>query len=132
MKYKVTLNGRTYEVEVEKGQAMLTDEYEAYAPAPAAPAPVAAAPAAPAPAPAAAPAAAVTAAGETVNAPMPGAVLRVEVSQGQAVKSGQLLLVMEAMKMENEILAPRDGTVAQLLVQKGAAVDTGTPLLVLA
>ena len=132
MKYKVTLNGRTYEVEVEKGQAMLTDEYEAYAPAPAAPAPVAAAPAAPAPAPAAAPAAAVTAAGETVNAPMPGAVLRVEVSQGQAVKSGQLLLVMEAMKMENEILAPRDGTVAQLLVQKGSAVDTGTPLLVLA
>ena len=134
MKYKVTLNGRTYEVEVEKGQAMLTDEYEAYAPAPAA-APVAAAPAAPA-APAAAPAApaapAVTAAGETVSAPMPGAILRVEVSQGQAVKSGQLLLVMEAMKMENEILAPRDGTVAQVLVQKGTAVDTGAPLLVLA
>ena len=72
------------------------------------------------------------AAGESVNAPMPGAVLRVEVSQGQAVKSGQLLLVMEAMKMENEILAPRDGTVAQILVQKGTAVDTGTPLLVLA
>jgi biotin carboxyl carrier protein len=136
MKYKVTLNGRTYEVEVEKGQAMLTDEYEAYAPAPAAapaaPAAPAAAPAAPAPAPAAAPAAAVTAAGETVAAPMPGAVLRVEVTQGQAVKSGQLLLVMEAMKMENEILAPRDGTVAQVLVQKGTAVDTGAPLLVLA
>lgn len=132
MKYKVTLNGRTYEVEVEKGQAMLTDEYEAYAPAPAAPAPAPAAAAAPAPAPAAAPAAAVTAAGESVNAPMPGAVLRVEVSQGQAVKSGQLLLVMEAMKMENEILAPKDGTVAQILVQKGTSVDTGTPLLVLA
>ena len=134
MKYKVTLNGRTYEVEVEKGQAMLTDEYEAYAPAPAAPAaaPVPAAPAAAAPAPAAAAPAAVTAAGESVNAPMPGAVLRVEVSQGQAVKSGQLLLVMEAMKMENEILAPRDGTVAQILVQKGTAVDTGAPLLVLA
>ena len=63
---------------------------------------------------------------------MPGVILRVEVSQGQAVKSGQLLLVMEAMKMENEILAPRDGTVAQLLVQKGTAVDTGAPLLVLA
>ena len=63
---------------------------------------------------------------------MPGAVLRVEVTQGQAVKSGQLLLVMEAMKMENEILAPRDGTVAQILVQKGTSVDTGTPLLVLA
>ena len=132
MKYKVTLNGRTYEVEVEKGQAMLTDEYEAFAPAPAAPAAAPVAAPAPAPAPAAAPAAAVTAAGESVNAPMPGAVLRVEVTQGQAVKSGQLLLVMEAMKMENEILAPRDGTVAQILVQKGTAVDTGTPLLVLA
>jgi len=132
MKYKVTLNGRTYEVEVEKGKAMLTDEYEAYAPAPAAvpaPAAPAAAPAAAAPA-AAAPAPA--AEGERVNAPMPGAVLRVEVSQGQAVKSGQLLLVMEAMKMENEILAPRDGTVVQVLVQKGTAVDTGAPLLVLA
>ena len=58
--------------------------------------------------------------------------LRVEVTQGQAVKSGQLLLVMEAMKMENEILASRDGTVAQILVQKGTSVDTGTPLLVLA
>ena len=63
---------------------------------------------------------------------MPGVILRVEVSQGQAVKSGQLLLVMEAMKMENEILAPRDGTVAQILVQKGATVDTGAPLLILA
>ncbi len=133
MKYKVTLNGKTYEVEVEAGKAMLLDEYEAIAPAPAAPAaPVATAPAA-APAPAPAPAAAaVTAAGEPVNAPMPGTVLRVEVKQGDAVKSGQLLLVLEAMKMENEILAPRDGTVAQVVVQKGSSVDTGAPLIVLA
>ena len=132
MKYKVTLNGRTYEVEVEQGKAMLTDEYEAYAPAPAAPAaPAAAAPAASAaPAPAAAPA--VTAAGEPVNSPMPGTILRVEVAQGAAVKEGQLLVVLEAMKMENEILAPRDGTVAQVVVQKGSHVETGSPLIVLA
>ena len=132
MKYKVTLNGRTYEVEVEAGKAMLTDEYEAYAPAPAAPAaaaPVAAAPAAPAAAPAA-PAA--TAAGEPVNSPMPGTILRVEVAQGAAVKEGQLLVVLEAMKMENEILAPKDGTVAQVVVQKGSRVETGSPLIVLA
>lgn len=133
MKYKVTLNGRTYEVEVEAGKAMLVDEYEAYAPAPAAtPAPAAAPVAAPAPAaPAAAPAA-VTAAGETVNSPMPGTVLRVEVAQGAAVKEGQLLVVLEAMKMENEILAPRAGTVAQIVAQKGSTVETGSPLIVLA
>ena len=131
MKYKVTLNGRTYEVEVEAGKAMLTDEYEAFAPAPAAPA--APAPAASAAAPAAAPAApAVTASGEPVNSPMPGTVLRVEVAQGAAVKEGQLLVVLEAMKMENEILAPKDGTVAQVVVQKGSHVETGSPLIVLA
>ena len=132
MKYKVTLNGRTYEVEVDAGQAMLVDEYEAYAPAPAAPAaPAAAAPAAPAPAAAPA-AAAVTAAGEPVNAPMPGTILRVEVAQGAAVKEGQLLVVLEAMKMENEILAPKDGTVTQVVVIKGSHVETGSPLIVLA
>ena len=132
MKYKVTLNGRTYEVEVEAGKAMLVDEYEAYAPAPAAPAaPAAAAPAA-APAPAAPAAPAVTAAGEPVNSPMPGTILRVEVAQGAAVKEGQLLVVLEAMKMENEILAPKDGTVAQVVVQKGSHVETGSPLIVLA
>ena len=63
---------------------------------------------------------------------MPGTVLRVEVSQGQAVKAGDLLIVLEAMKMENEILAPKDGTVAQVVVQKGSSVDTGSPLVVLA
>ena len=133
MKYKVTLNGKTYEVEVEAGKAMLVDEYEAYAPAPAAPAaaPVAAAPAAaPAPAPAAAPVA--VAAGEAVNAPMPGNILKVNVSAGQAVKAGDVLVVLEAMKMENEIVAPRDGSVAQVVVTKGAVVDTGAPLVVLA
>ena len=121
MKYKITLNGKTYEVEVEEGQAMLVDEYEAYKPA------------APAPAPAAAPAApTAVAAGEVVAAPMPGNILKVNCSQGQAVKAGDILVVLEAMKMENEILAPRDGTVAQVVTTKGAVVDTGAPLVVLA
>ena len=130
MKYKVTLNGRTYEVEVEHGKAILLDEYEAVAPAPVAAAPAAAAPAAAAPA--AAPAAAVvTGAGEAVNAPMPGNILKVNVQNGQAVKAGTVLVVLEAMKMENEIMAPKDGTVTQVLVSKGSTVDTGAPLVVI-
>lgn len=131
MKYKVTLNGKTYEVEVEHGKAVLLDEYEALAPAPAAAAPAAAPVAAPAAAPA--PAAPVNlAAGETVAAPMPGNILRVEVNQGDTVKAGQLLVVLEAMKMENEIVAPKDGTIAQVVTSKGAVVDTGSPLVIIA
>ena len=134
MKYKVTLNGRTYEVEVEAGQAMLLAEYDAIAPAPAA-APVVAAPTA-APAAAAAPVAApaapaVTGAGEAVNAPMPGTILKVNVNNGDKVKAGQVLVVLEAMKMENEILAPKDGTITQVLVNRGATVDTGAPMVVI-
>ena len=130
MKYKVTLNGRTYEVEVEHGKAILLDEYEAIAPAPVAAAPVAAAPAAdPAAAPAAAPA--VTGAGEAVNAPMPGNILKVNVKAGDAVKEGQVLVVLEAMKMENEIMAPKNGTVTQVVVSKGSTVDTGAALVVI-
>ena len=113
MKYKVTLKGRVYEVEVEAGQAMLLDEYEAVAPA--------AAPAAPV----------VTGAGEPVTAPMPGTILKVNVTQGQAVKAGTVLCILEAMKMENEIMTSKDGTVTQVLVSKGSAVDTGAPLVVI-
>ena len=133
MKYKVTLNGRTYEVEVEAGKAMLLAEYEAIAPAAPA-APVAAAPAAPAPAAApAAPAApaAVTGAGEVVSAPMPGSIIKVNVSAGQAVKSGDVLVVLEAMKMENDITAPKDGTITQVVTSKGASVSSGDPLVVI-
>lgn len=134
MKYKVTLNSRTYEVEVEEGKAMLVDEYEAYAPA--APAPVAAAPvaAAPAAAPAApaAPAGAALAAGEVVKSPMPGNILKINVAQGQKVNEGDVLIVLEAMKMENEIVATKSGTVAQIVTAKGAVVETGAPLVVIA
>ena len=134
MKYKITLNGKTYEVEVEAGQAMLVDEYEAYAPAKAAPAaaPAAAAPVQAAPAAPAAAAAAPVAAGEVIKAPMPGNILKVNCTQGASVKAGDILVILEAMKMENEILAPRDGVVAQVVTAKGTVVDTGTPLVVLA
>ena len=130
MKYKITLNNRVYEVEVEAGKAMLLDEYEVVAPAAPAPAaaPVAAA-AAPvaAPAPAAAPAGS----GEAVAAPMPGTILKVNVTAGQAVKSGDTLCVLEAMKMENEIKAPKDGVVNTVAVTKGASVNTGDALVYL-
>ena len=132
MKYKVTLKGRTYEVEVEAGEAILLDEYEAIAPSAPTAAPVAApAAAAPAAAPAAPAAPVVTGAGEAVNAPMPGNILKVNVTAGQAVKSGDVLCILEAMKMENEIMAPKDGTVTQVLVSKGSNVDTGAPLVVI-
>lgn len=129
MKYKVTLNNRVYEVEVEQGEAMLVDEYELAAPAvPAAPVPAAAAAA-----PAATPAAAVSvAAGEPVKSPMPGNILRIEVAQGQQVKEGDVIMILEAMKMENEIVATKSGTIAQIAVSKGAVVETGAVLAVIA
>lgn len=129
MKYKVTLKGTTYEVEVEKGEAILLDEYEAKAPAaPAAPAPAAAAPAAaPAPAPAAA-----AGAGDPVPSPLPGTVLAVKAQVGQAVKAGEAVMIIEAMKMENEIPAPKDGKITSILTPKGTSVDTGTVLFTIA
>lgn len=128
MKYKVTLNNRVYEVEVEMGQAMLIDEYDAVAPAaPAAPTAVPAAPAAPAAVPAAA-----LASGEVVKAPMPGNILKINVAPGQKVEEGDVLIVLEAMKMENEIVTTKSGTVAQVAVSKGAVVETGAPLVVIA
>lgn len=129
MKYKVTLNNRVYEVEVEMGQAMLIDEYDAVAPAapaPAAPAVVSAASAAPAAAPAAA-----LASGEVVKSPMPGNILKINVAPGQKVEEGDVLIVLEAMKMENEIVAPADGVVKQVLVSKGSVVNTDDVLAVL-
>ena len=113
-KYRVTVNGTVYEVELEE----LTG---------AAPAPVSApAASAAAPAPAAAPAA-----GEQITAPMPGTILAVNVSAGQAVKKGEVLMILEAMKMENEIRCPRDGVVASVHTSKGSAVESGALLCVL-
>ena len=129
MKYKVTLNNRVYEVEVEQGEAMLVNEYELAAPAAAA---APAAPAAPVAAPAAAPAAGALAAGEVITSPMPGNILKINITQGQKVNEGDVLIVLEAMKMENEISATKSGTVAQINVTKGAVVETGTPLVVIA
>lgn len=124
MKYVVVLNGKKYEVEVEKGNA--TAVYAGKAePVQAAPAPVAApAPAAqPAPAAPAAPAAA-PGAGDPIKSPMPGTILDVRVTNGQAVKEGEVIFILEALKMENEIVAPKNGTITSVTVAKGTAVQT--------
>lgn len=132
-KYVVTLNGKNYEVEVEKNTAKITNTTAAAAPA-AAPAPKAApAPvpvAAPAPAPAPAPVAAAPAGGANVTAPMPGTVLNVIAPVGTAVKAGDVILILEAMKMENDIVAPCDGTVASVAA-KGTSVNTDDVLATL-
>ncbi len=111
--YKVNVNGTEYQIQIE-----LTNE-TAPAQAPAAPAQ---APVTTAPAPAA------NGAGQAVNAPMPGTILDVKVNVGDKVTSGQVLMILEAMKMENEIMAPADGTVTSVGVTKGATVESGTAL----
>ena len=118
-KFMINVNGNSYEVEVEEiGGAVSA--------APAAPAAPAAKPAAPAPAAPAAPAA-----GEKVNCPMPGNILDVRVNVGDEVKEGDILMILEAMKMENEILAPCAGKVATVAVAKGATVNSGDLLVVI-
>ena len=124
MKYVVTLNGKNYEVEVTECDAVLLSVTDA-APV-AAPVPAAAPAAAAAPAPAA-----VAGDGTKVPSPMPGTILSVNVTVGQAVKTGDVLMVLEAMKMENDIVAPCDGTVKQLLVSKGSTVNTDDVLAVM-
>ena len=108
MIYNVTINDKVYEVEVEKGKANLIKTTAVVA---------------------AAPAAAAAAGTTPVNSPMPGTILDVKVAVGQAVKEGDLVCILEAMKMENEIYAPCSGSVAQVLVTKGQSVDTGAPLV---
>ena len=109
-KYRVTVNGTAYEIELE--------ELTGAAPAPAA--------AAPATAPAAAPAG-----GEQVTSPMPGTILSINVAAGDTVKRGQVLMILEAMKMENEIMCPCDGKVASVNTSKGSSVESGTLLCVI-
>ena len=111
-KYRVTVNGTVYEIELEE----LTGT---------APAPAAAAPAAPAPA------AAAPEGGEQVTAPMPGTILSINVAAGDTVKRGQVLMILEAMKMENEIMCPCDGKVVSVNTSKGSSVESGTLLCVI-
>lgn len=121
MKYIVTLNGMDYEVEVDElKEAIVTNVAPTAAPIVAAPA---AAPAASPAAPAAAPAA-VSGSGTPVKSPMPGTILSVNVSEGKAVNEGDVLFILEAMKMENEIVAPTSGTVNKIVASKGSSVAT--------
>lgn len=115
-KYNVNVNGTSYEITLE-----VVDEKDVKTSAPAAPK------AAPAPAPAPK----TNASGETVTSPMPGNILSVNVQNGAAVKKGDVLIVLEAMKMENEIMSPCDGTVVSVNVQSGASVETGAVLCVI-
>lgn len=137
MKYNVTLNGKIYEVDVTESDAVVTGITQvpvavaAPAVAPVAIAPVAA-PEAPAEAPAAAPAVApVSADGTQVKAPMPGTILAVKKNVGEAVKAGDVIVVLEAMKMENDIVAPCDGTVKSINAPKGSTVNTDDVIAVI-
>lgn len=125
--FNVTVNGKSYEVQVE--------EVKSNKPASKAPSAPKAATTAPAPAPVAAPtpqaAPTVVAGANTVNAPMPGKVIAVAVTVGQTVKKGDLLLTLEAMKMENEIFAQADAVVSEVLVEAGQTVPAGGPMIVL-
>ena len=114
-KYRVNVNGTVYEVDVEDISGA---------------APVAAPAAAPAAAPVAAPVSA-PAGGEQVTSPMPGNILAVNVAAGDTVRKGQVLMILEAMKMENEIMCPCDGKIVSVSVTKGAAVESGTLLCVI-
>lgn len=122
-KFNITVNGNSYEVEVEEikdGVVSAPRPQASVAPAPsapkAAPAPAKKAPASPA-------------GGDGVKAPMPGTILDIKVSEGQEVKSGQVLVILEAMKMENELVAPKDGVVQSINVSKGASVNSGDVLI---
>jgi len=135
-KFNITVNGKAYEVEVEEVGGATYSAPVARPAVQAAPAPAPVAVAAPAPqapaAPKAAPAAkAAPTGGETTYSPMPGTILDIKVKEGDAIKSGQVLLILEAMKMENEIMAPKDGVVLSIQVDKGASVNAGDALIVI-
>ncbi len=123
MIYKVSLNGKIYEVEVEKGEAVIKAEFDAALPT------VSVSEAAFAPqAPVAASSAQATAGSTVVTAPMNGNINAIKVTTGQTVKEGDVVMILEAMKMENDIPASKSGKIGQIFVQKGATVDTGAQL----
>ena len=127
MKYIVTLNGKNYEVDVtETEEAIVTNVTDAIS-APAAPV----APVTPAAAPSAPAAPVIAGNGTQIKSPMPGAILKVNASQGQKVNEGDVLFILEAMKMENEVVASASGTVSQVLVTKGQTVETDAVLAVI-
>lgn len=135
-KFNVTVNGKTYAVEVEEvgaGHGGFTYQpvQQAAAPAPVSPAPAVAPTPTPTPAPAPAPKAAapVSGEGELMSAPMPGTILDILVSEGQTVKKGDIVIILEAMKMENEIASPADGVVSKIYTSKSATVNAGDPML---
>ena len=142
MKYNVTLNGKIYEVDVTESDAVVTGitQVPVVTAAPVAAAPVAAAPVAAAPvaapaveapaAPVAAPAA-TPADGTQIKAPMPGTIIAVKKNVGDAVKAGETVVVLEAMKMENDIVAPSDGVVKSIVATKGSTVNTDDVLVVI-
>ena len=127
MKYIVTLRDRTFEVEVENGEAMILDEYEAKAPAAAVATPATTAPVAAVESSSVAPVA--IGAGTPVPAPMPGNIVSLEVKVGDSVAEGDVVAVMEAMKMNVEVVAPCAGVVKQIIVEKGAVVATDDALM---
>jgi len=122
MIYTVTINDKEYDVEVERGKANIIKTTKVAAQIAASPV-VASVPATTPAAPV------ISAGGEVINSPMPGTILDVKVSQGTLVKKGQVLIILEAMKMENEISAPADGVVTQVHILKGASVTTGDALI---
>ncbi len=141
-RFNITVNGRQYEVDVEElngARPAASAPIAAAAPAPMAAAPVPAAapatptPAAAAPAPAPAPVASanIPEGGTKINAPMPGTILDIKVNVGDTVKAGQVLLILEAMKMENEIMSPVAGKIAAVPTSKGSSVNSGEILVVI-
>ncbi len=129
MKYIVTLRDRTFEVEVENGEAMILDEYEAKAPTATVAAPATTAPVAAVESASVAPVAA--GAGTPVPAPMPGNIVSLEVKVGDSVAEGDAVAVMEAMKMNVEVVAPCAGAVKQIIVEKGAVVATDDAIMII-
>ena len=117
--FDVTVNGATYEVESENAPVAAPAPQPAAAPAQAAPA-------------AAAPAAKPAGAGEKVPSPLPGVIIEISVKEGQQVKAGQKVAILEAMKMENEIPAPKDGTITEIHVHKGDSLQEGDPVVTIA
>lgn len=127
MKYIVTLNGKNYEVDVTETEEAIVTNISDAALAPTAPV----APVTPVSAPSAPAAPVIAGNGTQIKSPMPGSILKVNASQGQTVKEGDVLFILEAMKMENEIVASASGTVSQVLVTKGQTVETDAVLAVI-